>query len=121
MAWPEIHQLGTLSVLFGFMYQLVLLIVSKTIDSAAGHDATLCVFAIPVHCKFLGAYRHQTSQIGRWLVRHALRVAVKTLGSSCHLGNSQDGYQACFSAPLRKLLHGSRNAEVSLRHLLPVN
>ena len=43
MAWPEIHQLGTLSVLFGFMYQLVLLIVSKTIDSAAGHDATLYV------------------------------------------------------------------------------
>ena len=110
----------TVSVLFGFMYQPVLLIVSKTIDSAAGHDATLCVFAIPVHCKFLGAYRHQTTQISRWLVRHALRVAVKKLGSICHLGNSTGWLSGIFSAPLRKLLHVSRNAEVSLRHLLPV-
>ena len=28
------------------MYQLVLLIVCKAIDAAAGHDATLCVFLL---------------------------------------------------------------------------
>ena len=74
----------------------MLLIVSKTIDSAAGHVATLCVFSIPVHCKVLGAYRHQISQISRWLVRHVLREAVEKLGSVCHLGNSLDGHQAFF-------------------------